>query len=191
MRQRSGGQLRHTSRTGQGRSERESTASLHTPGPPARIPRFCVRPAAAYQSAYQSDRLARAKPERQRTSHALLRVAAGRAGCRWHGRGQGFESPKLHHCRLTRTLAMCDAVEQDGTGTYPSSGVLCGAAFRWYPVRSRVHQSRPAIAGSHNAGAPRPPHPRFGCRARRRHGLAGGTKELPVLPAVALDLGER
>jgi hypothetical protein len=45
----------------------------------------------------------------------------------WHGRGQGFESPKLHHsklhhCGLTQTLAMRDALEQGGTGTYPPTG---------------------------------------------------------------------
>ena len=60
--------------------------------------------------------------------------------------GQGFESPKLHHCGLTQTLAMRDALEQGGTGTYPSSGVPCGAVFRSCLVDARVDNTPPVQA---------------------------------------------
>ena len=44
---------------------------------------------------------------------------------------------------LTRTLDMCDALKQGGTGTYSSSGVPCGAVFGWYPMWSRMNGSPP------------------------------------------------
>src|SRR5215213_1819987 len=57
----------------------------------------------------------------------------------WHGRGQGFESPKLHHCCLIRTPAMRYPVEQGGTGTHTSSGVPSGAAFRSVMEATRMY----------------------------------------------------
>ena len=70
--------------------------------------------------------------------------------------GQGFESPKLHHCGLTRTLATRDAVEQGGTGTYPSSGVPWapfGVPILWARVwitrrRFRLRGYRKSLNGS-------------------------------------------
>jgi hypothetical protein len=53
------------------------------------------------------------------TNRQPLGPPTTQADCRWHGIGQGLESPKLLHCSLTRTLVTCDAVEQDGIGLIP------------------------------------------------------------------------
>ena len=98
--------------------------------------------APAYLSAYHSGQPRPVPHECQRTGFAARAVRVDPPACRWHGRGQGFESPKLHPSpiRLSQGGTPTTARESGGCIRTPPRCLfprVCPQRFRRSnPVRS-------------------------------------------------------